>query len=106
MHLLHYALLLICMAVTVIIRNNVFSMTFGILFCMNVMVILYSAVDKVAAKLGISDFVLLRYTVTGRMALLDMAPSAKACGEALAVAIVLGAAVTILSSQIFRKRDI
>ena len=104
--LLHYALLLICMAVTVIIRNNVFSMTFGILFCMNVMVILYSAVDKVAAKLGISDFVLLRYTVTGRMALLDMAPSAKACGEALAVAIVLGAAVTILSSQIFRKRDI
>ena len=78
----------------------------GILFCMNVMVILYSAVDKVAAKLGISDFVLLRYTVTGRMALLDMAPSAKACGEALAVAIVLGAAVTILSSQIFRKRDI
>ena len=94
------------MAVTVIIRNNVFSMTFGILFCMNVMVILYSAVDKVAAKLRISDFVLLRYTVTGRMALLDMAPSAKACGEALAVAIVLGAAVTILSSQIFRKRDI
>ena len=78
----------------------------GILFCMNVMVILYSAVDKVAAKLGIQDFVLLRYTVTGRMALLDMAPSAKACGEALAVAIVLGAAVTILSSQIFRKRDI
>ena len=70
------------------------------------MVILFRAGGKGAGKLSSTDFVLLRYTVTGRMALLDMAPSAKACGEALAVAIVLGAAVTILSSQIFRKRDI
>lgn len=104
--LLHYALLLICMAVSVIIRNNVFSMTFGILFCMNVLVILYSAVDKVAAKLGIEDFSFIQYTVTGRMALLEMAPSGEAFVKALVVAVLFGAAATILSSQIFRKRDI
>lgn len=104
--ILHYALLLICMAVAIITRNKVFSMTFAVLLCMNVMVVLYSTVDKVIAKLGIEDFNLIQYTVTGRMALLEISPSAEGCIKALLVAAIFGAAVTILSGQIFRKRDI
>lgn len=104
--LLHYALLLICMAVTVIIRSKVFSMTFAALVCMNVMVILYSTIDKAIEKIGMEDFNLIRYTVTGRMSLLDMSPSAQACGRAVIVAVLFGLAVTVLTSQIFRKRDI
>lgn len=69
--LLHYALLLICMAVTTITRSKVFSMTFAVLLCMNVTIIFYSTVDEVIAKLGIEDFNLIRYTVTGRMLLSD-----------------------------------
>lgn len=103
---LHYALLLICMAVTVITRSKLFSMTFSILLCMNVMVVFYSTVDKLIAKLGIENFNLIRYTVTGRISLLEMAPSSDACMKALLIAVLLGAAVTILSGQIFRKRDI
>ena len=49
---------------------------------------------------------MLQYTVTGRMALLEMAPSAGGCVKALTVAVVFGMAVLALSSQIFRKRDI
>lgn len=104
--ILHYALLLICMAVTVITRNKVFSMTFAVLLCMNVMVILYSTIDKVIEKLGVQNFNLIRYTVTGRMSLLEMLPSAKGCGEALLTAVLFGVAVTVLSGQIFRKRDL
>lgn len=104
--ILHYALLLICMAVTIISRSKVFSMTFAVLLCMNVMVIIYSTVDKIIAKLGIEDFNLIRYTVTGRMSLLEMSPSAEACMKALLVAVLFGAAVILLSGQIFRKRDI
>lgn len=104
--LLHYALLLICMTVTVITRSKVFSMTFAALVCMNLMVILYSTIDKVIEKIGIEDFNLIRYTVTGRMSLLDMWPSAQACGRATIVAVLFGLAVTVLTSQIFRKRDI
>lgn len=104
--LLHYALLLICMAVTVITRSKVFSMTFAALVCMNVMVILYSTIDKAIEKIGMEDFNLIRYTVTGRMSLLDMSPSAQACGRAVIVAVLFGLAVTVLTSQIFRKRDI
>ena len=104
--LLHYALLLICMAVMIITRSKVFSMTFAVLLCMNVMVIVYSTVDKVIAKLGIEDFNLIRYTVTGRMALFEMSPSAEMCIKALLIAVFFGAAATVLSGQIFRKRDI
>ena len=104
--LLHYVLLLICMAITIITRSKVFSMAFAVLFCMNVMVILYSTVDKILARFGIEDFNMLQYTVTGRMALLEMAPSAGGCVKALTVAVVFGLAVLALSSQIFRKRDI
>lgn len=104
--LLHYVLLLICMAITIITRSKVFSMAFAVLFCMNVMVILYSTVDKNLARFGIEDFNMLQYTVTGRMALLEMAPSAGGCVKALTVAVVFGLAVLALSSQIFRKRDI
>ena len=104
--LLHYALLLICMAVTVITRNKVFSMAFAVLVCMNVMIILYSTIDKVIEKLGIENFNLIRYTVTGRMSLLSMSPSAEGCERAVLTAVLFGLAVTALSSRIFRKRDI
>ena len=104
--LLHYVLLLICMAITIITRSKVFSMAFAVLFCMNVMVILYSTVDKILARFGIEDFNMLQYTVTGRMALLEMAPSVGGCVKAVTVAVVFGLAVLALSSQIFRKRDI
>lgn len=104
--LLHYTLLLICMAITIITRSKVFSMTFAVLFCMNVMVILYSTIDKVIAKLGFEDFNLIRYTVTGRMSLLDISPSAEACRLAVLIAALFGVAATALTSQIFRKRDV
>ena len=49
---------------------------------------------------------MLQYTVTGRMALLEMVPSTEGCVKALVVAVLFGLAVIVLSSQIFRKRDI
>ena len=104
--LLHYALLLICMAITIIAQSKVFSMTTAVLFCMNIMVILYSTIDKIVAKFGVKDFNLVRYTVTGRMSLLTMTPSAKECGWAILIAALFGLGVTVLSSQVFRKRDI
>ena len=104
--MLHYALVLICMAVSIIIRNNVCSMTLAILLCMNVLVIVYSAIDKAVGRIGVKDFALIRYTVTGKISLLSMAPTDHECMTALIIAISFGAAAVILSSQIFRKRDI
>ena len=104
--MLHYALLLICMAVALITRSKLFSMIFAVFCCMNIMSILYSAVDRVIEKLGIEGFNMIRYTVTGRMALLEMTPTVEGYVRAMVIAVVFGLAVTVLSGQIFRKRDI
>ena len=53
---LHYALVLIAMALAVILKYNVISMTLSICLTMNVLVIFYSAIDKVIHSLGAEDF--------------------------------------------------
>lgn len=103
---LHYAMTLICMAIAIIARNNVFSMIASVLLCMNFMVILYSFVDKAIAKTGIKDFHLLNYTVTGKMSMLSMDITRKDIIGGICVAAVFVIVTTVLSSLIFEKRDI
>lgn len=104
--LLHYAMALICMAIAIIARNNVFSMIASVLLCMNFMVILYSFVDKAIAKTGVKDFNLLNYTVTGKMSMLSMDITRKDIIGGVCVAAVFVIITTLLSSLIFEKRDI
>ncbi len=104
--LLHYALVMICMAVAVLLRNNVFSMVFGVCLCMNVMISIYNMIDVLLAKIGIEDFSLLKYTVTGQMTLLTMEPTGQECMTAAAVAAAFIAASLLLGSVVFEKRDI
>lgn len=103
---LHYVLMLICMAITVILNSNVFSITISICLCMNMMNIVYGAIDRFAHKMGAENFQMLKYTVTGKIALFPMTPAAKDCLSAIGIAAVFGLAFTILTGQIFRKRDI
>ncbi len=104
--LLHYALALICMTIAIAARNNVFSMIVSVLLCMNVMTIIYSFVDKAAAKMGAADFRLLDYTVTGKMSLLTMEVTRKESLGAVCVAFVFMTVMIVFGSMIFEKRDI
>lgn len=104
--LLHYALLLICMALAIVLRNNVVSIILVVCLCMNVMVIFYSAVDKALAKIGIENFNLVKYTVTGKLSLLSMSPTNAACAGAVATAIGFGAVMFAISCFTFSKRDL
>lgn len=103
---LHYALMLVCMAITILLNSNVFSITISICLCMNVMIILYGVVDQFVHKMGAEKFQLLKYTVTGKIALLPMIPETKDCLVALGIAAAFGAVATFLTGQVFRKRDI
>lgn len=104
--LLHIALVWIVMALTIILANNVASMTAAILLCMNVMTIFYSAVTRFVAERGPEDFNLLRYTVTGEISLLPM----HYAGENMLPAVVTGLAFCVaavgIGSIVFQKRDI
>lgn len=101
-----YALVLICMAVTVILNNNVFSIAISICLCMNMMSIVYQAADQWIHKMGAEKFQLLKYTVTGKIAMLPMLPTTKDCLTALGIAAAFGIGAVALTGQIFRKRDL
>lgn len=104
--LLHFALAIICMAVAVILRSNLISMVIAICLCMNMMIVLYSAADNLIRKAGVNNFQLIKYTVTGKIAMLPMRPTGSECMEAAAVAVGFIVVMTVVSSVVFRKRDI
>lgn len=104
--LLHYALVLISLAIAVVLNSNVFSMTIVICLCMNTMIVLYGMINQLVEKAGVENFQILKYTVTGKIALLSMSPTNKDCLTSVVTAAAFGTAFTLLTGWVFRKRDI
>lgn len=104
--LLHFALLMITMCIAVVLRNNVISMTIGVLLCMNVLVIFYSFLDHLIAKLKIQDFEIMKYTVTGNMMFLETNVTARMAVTAVAVSVGFSIVMLGICSTVFKKRDI
>ena len=103
---LHYALVLICMAIAIILKNNVISMVIAVCLTMNVMTIVYGVVNSVIQKIGIQNFQIYKYTITGKLSLLPMNPSGNECLAAFGVAMVFIVIMISVSSVVFQKRDI
>lgn len=103
---LHYALVLVCMAIAIVFRNNVVSIVAGVCLTMNIMNIVYGVIDNAIAKAGIHNFEIYDYTITGKLSLLSMNPGTVECAKALGVALVFIVAMTVMGSVIFQKRDI
>lgn len=103
---LHYAFVLIAMAISIILKNNVISMTIVVCLSMNVAVILYSGIDKLAQKIGFQNFYLFNYTITGRITMLPMEITGKECMEDIIISIIFIIVSVILTGVIFKKRDI
>ena len=103
---LHYALVLICMAIAIILKNNVISMVIAVCLSMNVMTIVYGVINSVIQKIGIQNFQIYKYTITGKLSLLPMNPSGNECLAAFGVAIVFIIMMISVSSVVFQKRDI
>ena len=103
---LHYALVLICMAIAIILKNNVISMVIAVCLSMNVMTIVYGVINSAIQKIGIQNFQIYKYTITGKLSLLPMNPSGNECLVAFGVAIVFIVMMISVSSVVFQKRDI
>lgn len=63
---LNYAFVLICVAMAVIIKNNVVSMTLSVCLTMNMMSIIYDLISYAIYKIGIHNFDIYKYTITGK----------------------------------------
>lgn len=104
--MLHYAFVLICTAIAVIIKNNVISMTLSVCLTMNIMSIVYALIDYVGNRVGLHNFNIYKYTVTGRMAMLPMNAGREDIISSMCVAATFIIIMLSLSSYIFQKRDI
>ena len=94
------------MAIAVIIKNNVISMTLSVCLTMNIMSIVYAFIDYVVNRRGFHNFSIYKYTVTGRMAMLPMNAGRDDVVGSMCVAAVFIIIMLSLSSYIFQKRDI
>lgn len=103
---LHYALVLICMTIAVTLKNNVISMVIAVCLTMNVMTIVYGLVNNAIQKMGIQNFQIYEYTITGKLSLLPMNPGGKECLVAFGVALAFIVATIVAGSVVFQKRDI
>lgn len=103
---LHYALVMICMAIAIILKNNVISMVIAVCLTMNVMIIVYGVVNSAIQKIGIQNFQIYKYTITGKLSLLPMNPSGNECLAAFGIAMVFIVMMISASSIVFQKRDI
>ncbi|WP_242948546.1 ABC transporter permease [Blautia sp. Marseille-P3201T] len=103
---LHYGLVLICMAVAIILKNNMLSMTLSVCLCVNVLTIVYSVVDKVLRDMGVKDFSFIEHTVSGKISLLSMTPKVSDCVNAIGIAGGFGLLAVLLTILVFRRRDI
>ena len=99
---LHYALVLICMAIAIILKNNVISMVIAICLTMNIMSIVYGLINSAVRKMGIQNFQIYKYTITGKLSLLSMNPSGNECLAAFGVAIVFAVIMIAASSAVFQ----
>ena len=104
--LLHFALVMVIMCVAVVLRNNVISMMISVCVCMNVLIMLYGVVDQAVAKMGIQDFHMMDYTVSGKIVTLGMNVAPKTMGMAALVGIVFIVVMLTISMTVFQKRDI
>ena len=104
--LLHFALVMVIMCVAVVLRNNVISMMISVCVCMNVLIMLYGVVDQAVEKLGIHDFHMMDYTVSGKIVTLGMNAAPKTMGMAALVGIVFIVVMLTISMTVFQKRDI
>lgn len=104
--ILHCAFAVIITALAIIIHNNVFTMVLAVCMCMNMMVILYSSVDKWILAAGIKGFRMLEHTVTGKISMLAMDLTAKSAGNAIIVAAAFIIGASALGCLVFQKRDI
>lgn len=104
--ILHYSLVLLCMAMAIILKSNMLSMTLSVCMCLNVLILVYSLVDKVLHDMGVKNFSFIEHTVSGKISLLSMTPKASECVNALGIAGVFGILAIFLTVLVFRRRDI
>lgn len=103
---LHMALAMICLAIVLVSRSTVTSMTFAVCICGNVMSVIYMGIDFIVGKIGVKDFRFSTYTVSGRIKMLEQTFAKQDGIETLVIAAVYMIIAFLIGSAVFTKKDI
>ena len=97
---------MIIMTISILARNNVFSMIFAICLCMNMMVIVYSGIETLVKKIGLGNLNLMKYTITDKIGSLSMNFSSGIMERIMIISLIYIVITVVISMYIYRKRDI
>lgn len=104
--LLHFAFVVIAMGIAIVLHNNVISMVVVVCMCMNALTIFNGFLDKVIEKLGVEDFSVIKYTVSGNITMLGMNMAEKTVHASLIASVGFILVMLMICSVVFQKRDI
>lgn len=82
------------------------SMAIVICLCINLMTVIYSAIQTGVQKPGFEHFNLVENTVSGKITMISTAPDAREILSVFLIAAVYGIAFTALSVFTFKRRDL
>lgn len=103
---LHCAFMVVLCALTVIIRSSVLSMVLGVLLCQNLAILLYGGAETLLRRMGMKDVDIISHTITGKIAMLPLAPSSSDVTGALLTAAVFLLLAVGVGALVFQKRDV
>ncbi len=104
--ILHYALVVVCMMIAVVVRNNLISMIIAICLCMNLIMVLYQFVGKILVKLSGKEVNVLEYAVSTKISLLPKTIDIMAMWQAVILAVIYMVIFIVAGCLITKKRDI
>ena len=104
--ILYFVLALICMTVTMVVRNNVVSMVFAFGLCVGIMNLVYLSIDLLLFKLFKLEAQIEAYTVTGRIGMLTLDFVPKEAGYAILIALLFAVGMLVINVFSIEKRDL
>ena len=103
---LNYALSVSVMTIAILLRNSVGAIIIAVCLCMNVMTIAYAGINAIIGKAGVKNFNILKYTLTGKIAMLPVNAKYADNMQAIMVGLVFIIVLMLISCMSFKKRDI
>lgn len=104
--LLYTAFSWIVLALSLVTRSSVISVSAAICLCMNFQLLIYNALNRAAQNMGAESFDILNYTVTGNIFYLSAEPEASELIRCALVAAGFMAASLAAGIAAVQKRDI
>lgn len=104
--LLNYALMLVVMGFSVMIKNNVINMILVVGMTTGIFSVFYGGINLLLDRIGVHDFYVQKYMITEKLPTVVLGVDSKTVTSALLVAAVWAVVFVVAAGNVFKHRDI